>query len=83
MFYLTSKFHDNCINTFGFMERAFEAPPPGTPKKPRRNKFGWINLKFNREMWKNINCALAVILVFLLSNYLEMLESFQKQYNTL
>ena len=44
MFYLTSKFHDNRVNTFGFMEGgggggAFEAlpPGPGTPKKPRRN----------------------------------------------
>ena len=36
MFYLTSKFHDNRVNTFGFMEGgAFEAPPgPGTPKNP-------------------------------------------------
>ena len=38
MFYLTltSKFHDNRIDTFGFMEGLlFEAPPPGpeTPKK--------------------------------------------------
>ena len=33
MFYLTSKFHDNCVNSFGFMEggrAAFEAPPPKT-----------------------------------------------------
>ena len=32
MFYITSKFHDNCINTFGFMEGggggAFEPPTP-------------------------------------------------------
>ena len=30
MFYLTSKFHGNRVNTFGFMEgggRAFETPP--------------------------------------------------------
>ena len=44
MLYLTSKFHVNRINTFGFMEGrgAFEAPPspqaPGTPKKPRPNR---------------------------------------------
>ena len=39
MFYLTSKFNDNRVNTFGFMEGgAFETPlGPGTPKKPRRN----------------------------------------------
>ena len=29
MFYLTSKFHDDSVNTFGFiMEGGFEAPPP-------------------------------------------------------
>ena len=28
MFYITSKFHDNRVNTFGFMEGAFEAPLP-------------------------------------------------------
>ena len=41
MFYLTYKFHDNRINTFGFIEGggAFEDPPgPGTPKKPGRNR---------------------------------------------
>ena len=43
MFYVTSKFDDNCVNSFGFMEGgAFEAPPPplgpGTPKKPRPNR---------------------------------------------
>ena len=41
MFYLTSKFHVNCINTFGFMEGGLLNPPPpgpGTPKKPRQNK---------------------------------------------
>ena len=51
MFYLTSKLHNNRVNTFGFMEGgggggAFEAPSPphphppgpGTPKKPRRNR---------------------------------------------
>ena len=32
MFYLTSKFHDDSVNTFGFIEGgAFEAPPP-SPK---------------------------------------------------
>ena len=31
MFYLTSKFHDNCDNTFGFMEgEGFWSPPPQT-----------------------------------------------------
>ena len=43
MFYLTSKFHDNRVNTFGFMEgggllKAPSPPGPGTPKKPRRNR---------------------------------------------
>ena len=46
MFYLTFKFHDNRVNTFGFIEGegAFEAPPPPPPqaqelqKKPRRNR---------------------------------------------
>ena len=42
MFYLTSKFHDNRVNTFGFMEGGLLKPPlppgPGTPKKPRRNR---------------------------------------------
>ena len=42
MFYLTSKFHNNRVNTFGFMEGGLlKRPPPpagpGTPKKPRRN----------------------------------------------
>ena len=43
MFYLTSKFHDNSVNTFESIEMG--APPltpllpsPGTPKKPRRNR---------------------------------------------
>ena len=48
MFYITSKFHDNRVNTFGFMEGAFEAPPhppgPGTPKKPRRNRVNGVNV---------------------------------------
>ena len=48
MFYLTSKFHENRVNTFGFIEGAFEAPLPsppcpGTPKKPRPNK---VNEKY-------------------------------------
>ena len=41
MFYLTSKFHDDSVSTFGFMEGlgACEAlPGPETPKKPRRNR---------------------------------------------
>ena len=44
MFYLTSKFHDNGVNTFGFMEGGLlKSPPPlppgpGTPKKSRRNE---------------------------------------------
>ena len=48
MFYLTSKFHDNHVNTFGFMEDGggggggglLKPPPPGpgTPKKTRRNR---------------------------------------------
>ena len=37
MLYLTSKFHENRVNTFGFMEGGLFKPPqgPGTPKKPR------------------------------------------------
>ena len=38
MFYLTSKFHDNRVNTFGFMEGGGALPGPGTPKKPRLNR---------------------------------------------
>ena len=41
MFYLTSKFHVNRINTFGFMEGGGLLKPPlgpGTPKKPRPNR---------------------------------------------
>ena len=54
MFYLTTKFHDNRLNTFGFMEGgggggAFEAlpPGPGTPKKPRRNSINLITIILN------------------------------------
>ena len=45
LFYLSSTFHDNRVNTFGFMEEGgglLTPPPfptgPGTPKKPRRNR---------------------------------------------
>ena len=46
MFYLTFRFHDNSVNTLGFIERvggggAFKAllpPSPGTLKKPRQNR---------------------------------------------
>ena len=44
MFYLTFKFHDNRVNTFGFMYGGGllkPSPPlqgPGTPKKPRWNR---------------------------------------------
>ena len=44
MLYLTSKFHDNRVNTFGSMEGRggglLKPTPlgPGTPKKPRRNR---------------------------------------------
>ena len=37
MFYLPSKFHENRVNTFGFMEVG-GGGGPGTPKKPRRNR---------------------------------------------
>ena len=33
MFYLTSKFHDNRVNTFGFMEGFFYKPPPPPPSQ--------------------------------------------------
>ena len=48
MFYLTSKFHDNHVNTFGFMEGAFDPPPPGpgTPKKPKRNRVNTCQKQF-------------------------------------
>ena len=42
MFYLTSKFHDKRVNTFGFMEEGggggevFEARRPGHSKKKLR-----------------------------------------------
>ena len=48
MFYLTSKFHDNRVNTFGFMEgvgllKPSPPPPPprprnSSPKEPRPNR---------------------------------------------
>ena len=44
MFYLTSKFHDDRANIFGFMERgggagrAFEAPPPQAQELRNRVK---------------------------------------------
>ena len=34
MFYLSSKFHDNHVNTFGFMEGGGGGGRPGTPKSP-------------------------------------------------
>ena len=52
MFYLTSKFHDNRVNTFGFMEGGEGVvlkplpPGPGAPKKPRRNR---VNSNMGKE----------------------------------
>ena len=37
MLYLTSKFHDNRVNTFGFMEGG-GGGGAGTSKKPRQNR---------------------------------------------
>ena len=48
MFYLT-EFHDNRVNTFGFMEGSFWSPPPPPQaqelqKKPRRNRVKFLAL---------------------------------------
>ena len=69
MFYLTSKFHVNRINTFGFMEGgggggAFEAPPPpgpGTPKNPGRIGFNFCSLTDYQKLLQN--CSLFVNLI--------------------
>ena len=36
MFYLTTKFHDNCLNTFGFIEGS--PPPPPSPQAQELQK---------------------------------------------
>ena len=41
MFYLTSKFHDDSVSIFGFMEGV----GAGTPKKHRRNRVKTPNYK--------------------------------------
>ena len=41
MFYLTSKFHDDSVSIFGFMEGV----GAGTPKKHRRNRVKAPNYK--------------------------------------
>ena len=48
MFYLTSKFHDNRINTFGFMEGggAFEAPPQAQELQKSPGRIGLKLTKF-------------------------------------
>ena len=46
MFYLTSKFHDNHVNTVGFME----PPPPPPPQAQKLQKSpGRIGLAFGVE----------------------------------
>ena len=68
IFYLTSKFHDNRVNIFGFMEGAFEAPPPpppgpGTPKKPRRNRVNNFSSEIRLVLkWSYICKLFAIIL---------------------
>ena len=47
MLYLTSKFHENPVNTFRFMEPPPPPPGPGTPKKPRRIR---VNVKNKQEI---------------------------------
>ena len=45
MLYLTSKFHDNRVNTFGFMEGggAIEAPPQAQELQKSPGGIGLIN----------------------------------------
>ena len=47
MFYLTSKFHDNCVNSFGFMEGGggwLLKPPPSKAQELQKSPDG-IGLK--------------------------------------
>ena len=58
MFYLTSKFHDNRVNTFGFMEGGgVETPPP-----PRSRKSpGEIGLKWKVQEEDLCTCILSYV----------------------
>ena len=44
MFYLTSNFHDDGVNTFGFMERGLLKPPPLPKAQELRKTPGGIGL---------------------------------------
>ena len=44
MLYLTSKFHDKCVNTFGFMEGGLLKPPPSPPAQELQKTPGGIGL---------------------------------------
>ena len=51
MFYLTSKFHGNRVNTFGFMEGgAFEAPPPAQERQKSPGGIGLIKKKSSNHL---------------------------------
>ena len=43
MFYLISKFHDNRVNTFGFMEGGFWSPSPQAQELQK--SLGGVRLK--------------------------------------
>ena len=63
MFYLTSKFYDNRVNTLGFMEGGPLKPPPPTPQTQELQKSpGGIGLRGKK--WKKINtCPTGISLV--------------------
>ena len=58
MFYLTSKFHDNRVNNFGFIEGggAFKAPPPQAQELQKSpggiglNLFLCLDLSYNLQV---------------------------------
>ena len=49
MFYLTSKFHDNRVNTFGFMEEGGVWSPPRPQALELQKSSGGIGLVFVKE----------------------------------
>ena len=46
MLYLTFKFHDNSVHIFGFIEGAFEAPPPAQELKESPGGIGLVEKTF-------------------------------------